>query len=600
MIHSFSFFGSSSDLLAAEHEELVGKVLDQIFSRFKTVRIITGGYAGFMELISRIAKEKKERKYPDLFLVVYGILYEPYKEIPNSFLDKTIVCENLGERVQTLIELSDHIIAFPGSSGTLHEILQAAETIKYSSLSHLKLWVHNSWKQKLDDFQLSIEYFNEDSVFDFNQNDFRSYHENTVKDFVINENNILEIINMVIDPDKYNILALDTAFNFYGKDLNTGMNESLSVNEYPLYLEEFLESHPSLLHCNEDFSAFHFLNNKNLRKTLYLEKSKISEIKKPRADNFRPIKADEAFKIWNEFLLSKQFGKVSFWINKPFSVKGIEVNVSCFLVLDIEIPDAKCKRIISILNNYLFLFIAKDISSKLSEALEEKYFLHKFKQNVEAQRHTIFNILGPSETFLKTAHIRARHLNDLQLENNIANAMGTFKIFDICFRSMFDERSDNHFLYGKTIDNHLRYLEECYLSTGTEMEFDIRIDSARLPPIHQEMPVVFMIVWNLFHNAYTKKEENSLLKVKMYQELNNCYIEFSNEVRSDLLDKAYIACEYLKGKREVPIKEKGGLSIIVQSLETVKDILTVDSDKTFVNDKTFTTTLKVNNHGKEN
>jgi uncharacterized protein (TIGR00730 family) len=79
--------------------------------------VMTGGYSGIMEAISRGAKEAGGH--------VIGVttrLFDAEGRRPNLFLDDIIQMETLTERLIYLVSKSDAAIAMPGGIGTLSEI----------------------------------------------------------------------------------------------------------------------------------------------------------------------------------------------------------------------------------------------------------------------------------------------------------------------------------------------------------------------------------------------------------------------------------------------------------------------------------------------
>lgn len=81
--------------------------------------VLTGGYIGTMEAVSRGAHEAG-----GFVIGVTCVEIENWRSVqPNPFLDKELRCQTLAERLHVLIEGCDAAIALPGGVGTLAEIL---------------------------------------------------------------------------------------------------------------------------------------------------------------------------------------------------------------------------------------------------------------------------------------------------------------------------------------------------------------------------------------------------------------------------------------------------------------------------------------------
>jgi predicted Rossmann-fold nucleotide-binding protein len=595
MVKTFCFYGSSKSEISDIYIELVEKTLEYIFSHYKQIRIVTGGYSGFMELVCEKAKSLAQNKFSEISLENYGIIFEGYEEIPNAFLDKTISVTNLGERVHTMIEISDFIFAFDGSNGTLHEILQTEQTLKYSELKKNKrFWIHQIWEDRLKPFDLEVDYFDINSVDKLN---IFSLNDTLKSSSEFNDSSdILESINNLISASlKENRDAFDFAYTFFNSSLgiNEGMNRSFAINEYSNILNDFLNLHNSLLNCNVNFNGYNILNGNSNSKINDLEESNI-KLKRNLFNEYQN-NPQISFDKWNKHLATKNFGKVSFWINKHLLINEIEVNLSCFLVLDIELSKEKYEKIIVLLNNYIFKSAIEDILEKIKLKLNEIHSLDRFRKKARAHQHTIFNLLSTTEILIASSQQISNKYNDEKLSLNLSNALGIFKTYDICFQAIFDCLNKGHYLYGKTIDCYVKYILDCYKDFDFGVEepiFDIT-DETHLQPIKKEMPEVFMILWNLWHNAYSKKESGTKILIKMVQFNDFFYITFSNHVRNDLLDKAHKVSDYLTGRKNEVLKENGGLTIIKQTIEEVK-FISIDPNLTKIESNTLHITLKIN------
>lgn len=78
--------------------------------------LVTGGYNGVMEAVSRGAREGGGR--------ALGVTVEVIARTvaPNSFIDEEIQTEALLERIEKLVELASGYVVLPGGAGTLAEL----------------------------------------------------------------------------------------------------------------------------------------------------------------------------------------------------------------------------------------------------------------------------------------------------------------------------------------------------------------------------------------------------------------------------------------------------------------------------------------------
>ena len=149
---NISVFGGSQpqpNSPAYEEARLLGELLAQ---RGHTV--LTGGYMGTMEAVSRGAHEAGGH--------VIGVTCEDIerwrKVGPNAWVKEERRKETLIERLQALIEGWDAAIALPGGVGTLAEIsimwnLMTVESIHRRPL----ILIGSGWQSTLDQFHASFK-----------------------------------------------------------------------------------------------------------------------------------------------------------------------------------------------------------------------------------------------------------------------------------------------------------------------------------------------------------------------------------------------------------------------------------------------------------
>ena len=263
---SIAIFGSSDDDLTSQYEDLIEEIVTSILSVSNDLRIITGGYGGTMEMVSRLFKEKKN--ISSHRIITCGILFKGYDEKPNQYLDETFTADSLGDRLEYYLDIADVFIALPGRSGTLHEILHIIENMKFSTFMHKRLLVHSFWQDKLLDFfhKGFLSFFSQESFSQIFIKEIpqRAISKNKVNNIKTNGVDFIKNVNTLIGDfeNKNHVLALDTAIFFIDPDLNERSRvTSQCVKEYETILKLFLSSNPSLVGFGKDIAIFSELNN---------------------------------------------------------------------------------------------------------------------------------------------------------------------------------------------------------------------------------------------------------------------------------------------------------------------------------------------------
>ena len=137
-------FGSYKNLRKKEKADavLLGRLLAA-----KGFEVVSGGFGGTMEDVSRGAKEAGGTT---IGVTYYKWQDAPYKK-PNKYIDEEIRTENIFERINVMMENSDAFIVFPGGTGTLLELAACLECIN-KGLSEPKpiIAVGTFWKAVLE------------------------------------------------------------------------------------------------------------------------------------------------------------------------------------------------------------------------------------------------------------------------------------------------------------------------------------------------------------------------------------------------------------------------------------------------------------------
>jgi uncharacterized protein (TIGR00730 family) len=80
--------------------------------------VVTGGYNGVMEAVSRGAKEAGGH----VIGVTVEVIARNFERMPNAFVDQEVRTAALLERIDKLVELGAAYVVLPGGAGTLAEL----------------------------------------------------------------------------------------------------------------------------------------------------------------------------------------------------------------------------------------------------------------------------------------------------------------------------------------------------------------------------------------------------------------------------------------------------------------------------------------------
>jgi uncharacterized protein (TIGR00730 family) len=80
--------------------------------------VVTGGYNGVMEAVSRGAKEAGGH----VIGVTVEVIARNFERLPNAFLDQEVRTAALLERIDKMVELGAAYVVLPGGAGTLAEL----------------------------------------------------------------------------------------------------------------------------------------------------------------------------------------------------------------------------------------------------------------------------------------------------------------------------------------------------------------------------------------------------------------------------------------------------------------------------------------------
>lgn len=100
----------SDEYLAAQE---LGRALAQ-----RGFSVVTGGYNGVMEAVSRGAKEAGGLAIG----VTVDVIATNFARVPNSYVDQEVKTAALLERIDKMVELGSAYVVLPGGAGTLAEL----------------------------------------------------------------------------------------------------------------------------------------------------------------------------------------------------------------------------------------------------------------------------------------------------------------------------------------------------------------------------------------------------------------------------------------------------------------------------------------------
>jgi hypothetical protein len=150
MIHNVTVFGGSRPDEAGYAEALrLGRLLGQA-----GFAVLTGGYIGTMEAVSRGAAEAGGH--------VIGVTcdeIEAWRPVaPNRWVEEERRCATLRQRIAALIEGCDAAIALPGGPGTLAEITEMWNHLLIGAIPPRPLiLVGPGWRATFEQFYRSFE-----------------------------------------------------------------------------------------------------------------------------------------------------------------------------------------------------------------------------------------------------------------------------------------------------------------------------------------------------------------------------------------------------------------------------------------------------------
>jgi len=487
-----TFFGSSTDNYSKDIEN----IFDFLFEVFDEVIVISGGYQGTMKDVAEKGKsiaEKLNRK-----IYVQGILFDGYKNdpsqsdvnIPNDISDAQISSTSIGSRVQSMIELADIIIALPGKTGTLHEIIQTIETVQYGmdysefEKNFQRIFIHQSWENSIknlyDNGNMSEKVYKKitETYFTFNarkqekrekkiaifknrlsfvkllqtneemaiesEGDFTIHIQDLYSQKRLDKshkiNKIVSDINKIIVGryfDKQNsVVGLDIALKEKSENKEELFRlDTVGSTQYIKALDKFLNEYKSIIDSRTLSSQqvkwrdIECVISKKIT-TLYYT----NHISEENRSEFKGTKEAELYD-WLTHIRKNELGKTVYWSSISL---GNQYYISVFLLLDVYLPKDFKNEIEKTINQYLLEDTVIKINEKsVSELKKSKDHIEKYAKNA-----AIAQVLARTTSHNTGSHILSNnltqysenHFNDfkfyLQLKKAEVPCIGILKEFE--------------------------------------------------------------------------------------------------------------------------------------------------------------------------
>lgn len=487
-----AFLGSSTEDYIQDTQSLY----ECLFNVFDEVIVFNGGYQGSMKTVSEIGKKfaevlnnttKKSKKR----IIVQGILYDGYKHdvglsvnnVPNTISDSLISSKSIGVRAQSIIDLADIIIALPGKTGTLHEIIQSIETIQYGKNYYeiednfKRLFIHVNWKKSIEDLyhngNMSAKVYNNinQNLFSFeskkdkkkekiinrlkiiksllNENEreleqddykllpIKNYSDSTDPPIEHKIVGLVSKINKVLlgayyDGEKNQLVGLDIAI----KETSSGIVglsrlDSIGTSEYLRTLNDFLTKYKSIID-NTQSSINKWLTLKNAYSIKIGELFYHDHIKKSQLEGEK----DANIENWVEYLERNKLGKSLYWMSVSLHER---YHISAFLVLDAYLSDNLKNDVEKVINQFLLEYTLIESA--------EGYIKNELKNSTKA---AISEIINRNMAHHLTSHVSNRATLDKVLERlgkshtDLNNGVFYATILDLLnrFNQYRDERSE--------------------------------------------------------------------------------------------------------------------------------------------------------------
>lgn len=479
-----TFFGSSTDDYSKDIETL----FECLFAVYEEVIVVSGGYQGTMKDVAEkgkaIAKKEKKKIY------VQGILFDGYKNdpnqsgvnVPNNISDAQISSTSIGGRVQSMIELSDIVIALPGKTGTLHEIIQTIETIQYGmdyskeADNFKRLLIHSNWKKSIDNLNengnMSTRIYNHllNNIFSFDGKkdrkkeqiikrlqsitpiedktkeenalalfSIKTFDDEVKQELLPDSNKLVKVIaeiNQVLygeyfdETIKNKVVGLDVALKEADKETGKLFRlDTVGSNKYLNTLNNFLNEYKSVIENDSRVNEWHKINNikvTDANELFYHDHKNNSALNG---------KKDGTIQNWVECLEKENLGKYLYWT----SVKHEYYHISTYLVLDCLLSENLKNNIEKVVNQFLLEYMLVESSSEYIKIALESSF-----------KSVISDIIKRNEAHHIISHVSNRATLDKVLErigkthSDLSDAKLYHTILDLLnrFNQYRDERGE--------------------------------------------------------------------------------------------------------------------------------------------------------------
>lgn len=603
-----AFFGSSEEKYDTEIEI----IFQCLFDVFDEVVIINGGYQGTMLSVSEIGRRTAAETSKRIF--IQGILFDGYKNdpdqsgvnTPNSLCNVHLSSKTIGDRVQSMIELADMVISMPGKTGTLQEIIQTIETIRYgmdySVHNYKRILIHNKWKKSLDDLysngnmseqvfnNLSGNYFSFDSKKDKKKEQFKTKIK-SIKDYLSQNKKyanldkitsvtpVFKFVDEGIAIDAGHRIAQIVSFineTLFGKYFDGSQNcvvgfdvaikeksiskekllglDTVGSQRYILALAQFLKKYKSIIDINKavdlgknsEWMDIDCVISEKIDKLYYHD-----HIKEESEWNGEE---EATLNDWLKIIQEKRLGKSLFWTSVSL---GGQYFISAFLLLDVYVSQRIKDEIEKLVNKILLedaLIKVSDERNKVTKGYAKKAAISQVLARTTSHNtgsHILSNSLSEYdindiESF--RVYLRQRMLFNADLTSNSSKSYSPVRLFDVA----------ESFKCIEIVKRNISGLENCFFS---EFRIDKNLKDATisLPNGVLGYHALYIIFENLIRN-YFKHGNGTGANITVWEDVK--YLDISINQLHNLSNDFYFSIDISDGSEINSEKHKRIESLI--------------------------------------
>ena len=304
-------------------------------------------------------------------------------------------------------------------------------------------------------------------------------------------------------------------------------------------------------------------------------------------------------KVWNKHLEKNEFGMTSFWINRRIKVLEKEVNISCFLILNVYTPIILSKKISNLLQAFVaFNPLISELEDviKLSKKVEEHEMQEKVIRNYG---HTIFNSMPNVTTVIyDIEEFLGKNYSGTSNQQGIVKCRKQLELIDLTLRIM--AKKDVIEFEEINIAGILKFIQARQVTNKVKVEIDYTNYPSDLDKVQgKSANDAFLILWNLWHNASkcksylleTDDDKIYTFRVELYEHEGMLAVAFENLGSMKEKYKKYLETGIN------PDSEFGGLQIIRDRMEKLGwELIGVEVVASNDHKEVETTKIKIKTH----